>query len=100
MEFASTVVIDPDHPALPGHFPGHPIVPGVVLLDLALLAISRALPLPKAPARLTQAKFLAPVGPGAELRITHSAAIAGNVRFDIHCGETLVATGSFALETA
>ena len=25
--------IPADHPALPGHFPGQPIVPGVVVLD-------------------------------------------------------------------
>lgn len=100
MEFATRVRIDADHPALPGHFPGQPIVPGVVLLDLALLAISRALNLSKTPARLTQAKFLAPVGPGAELQITHTAASGGNVRFEIHCGETRVATGSVALEAA
>ncbi|MBS1142561.1 MAG: hypothetical protein H6R13_4014, partial [Proteobacteria bacterium] len=26
-----------DHPALTGHFPGRPIMPGVVLLDQAIL---------------------------------------------------------------
>ena len=28
-----------DHPSLPGHFPGRPIVPGVVMLERVLEAI-------------------------------------------------------------
>jgi 3-hydroxymyristoyl/3-hydroxydecanoyl-(acyl carrier protein) dehydratase len=28
-----TIAIPATHPALPGHFPGNPIVPGVVLLE-------------------------------------------------------------------
>ena len=31
-----------DHPSLPGHFPGRPVVPGVVLLDRVLAAIEAA----------------------------------------------------------
>jgi len=34
-----TFVIRSDHPALPGHFPGHPVVPGVVLLDRVLQGV-------------------------------------------------------------
>jgi 3-hydroxyacyl-[acyl-carrier-protein] dehydratase len=30
-----------DHPCLPGHFPGHPIVPGVLVLDHVLEALRR-----------------------------------------------------------
>ena len=33
-----------DHPAFAGHFPGTPILPGVVLLDTALQAIASANP--------------------------------------------------------
>ena len=36
--------INADHPALPGHFPGNPIVPGVVILDYILAAVTAALP--------------------------------------------------------
>ena len=64
MEF----VIGHDHPSLPGHFPGRPVVPGVVVLDRVLAALERAHgPLP--PLRLPQAKFLQPLLPGEAARI-------------------------------
>ena len=43
------------HPALPGHFPGRPIVPGVLLLDQVLTHVSTALNRPVA--TLQQVKF-------------------------------------------
>lgn len=34
--------VSADHPSLPGHFPQHPIVPGVLLLDHVLSNLQRA----------------------------------------------------------
>lgn len=58
------VCIEAGHPALPGHFPGQPVVPGVVLLDrvAALLERHGAGTL----AAIGQVKFLAPLLPGQE----------------------------------
>ena len=53
-----------DHPALPGHFPGRPIVPGVLLLDAVLQALRDAGA--GLPTRLLRAKFAAPVMPGLD----------------------------------
>ncbi|MGS0648467.1 AMP-binding protein [Komagataeibacter melomenusus] len=56
-----------DHPALAGHFPGNPIVPGAVVLSevFGLMGVE--------PARLEQIKFLRPVRPGDTVRVTHTA---------------------------
>lgn len=53
--------IDADHPALPGHFPGRPVVPGVVLLDRVAEAIEREFG--ARVAALPQVKFMAPLLP-------------------------------------
>lgn len=53
-----------DHPAFAGHFPGHPIVPGVVLLDEAVLALAAAQGLQIDQIDVSVAKFLRPVTPG------------------------------------
>lgn len=51
-----------DHPSLPGHFPGRPVVPGVVVLDHVLDAI-QALHGPLGNVRLPQVKFMQPLLP-------------------------------------
>ena len=39
MESERIVTIGTDHPSLAGHFPGHPVVPGVVMLGEIMNAI-------------------------------------------------------------
>ena len=61
-------VIPPDHPSLPGHFPGRPLVPGVVLLD-RVIAVIEAQYGALGPLRLPQVKFVQPLLPGESARI-------------------------------
>lgn len=54
--------IPADHPSLPGHFPGRPVVPGVLVLRrvfAAIEAVHGPLPAP----RLPQVKFVRPLLP-------------------------------------
>ncbi|WP_043288673.1 AMP-binding protein [Paraburkholderia oxyphila] len=85
-----------DHPALPGHFPGHPVVPGVVLLDHAIDAIGAALNRPLQAWRLSAAKFLSPVKPGEALDLAFDAAASGAIRFTVRAGERDVASGTLS----
>ncbi|MDP2369843.1 3-hydroxyacyl-ACP dehydratase [Rhodoferax sp.] len=79
-----------DHPAFSGHFPGRPIVPGVLLLDTAVGHVESATGLTAS--GLASAKFLSPALPGEALWLDFE--VDGCVvRFDIRCGQHLVATG-------
>jgi 3-hydroxymyristoyl/3-hydroxydecanoyl-(acyl carrier protein) dehydratase len=69
MTLAGRFTIGPDHPCLPGHFPGRPVVPGVVLLDEVLAAILAVRPGYRA-AGLPSVKFTRPVLPGKEVEIS------------------------------
>jgi 3-hydroxymyristoyl/3-hydroxydecanoyl-(acyl carrier protein) dehydratase len=84
-------VIDPDHPSLPGHFPGRPLVPGVVLLDRVVAAIEAAHG-PLGPLRLPQVKFMQPLLPGEEACIQLEGD-APRWRFRVLRGDTLLASG-------
>jgi 3-hydroxyacyl-[acyl-carrier-protein] dehydratase len=82
--------IDADHPCLPGHFPGQPLVPGVVLLEQVACAV-RAL-CDQRLTRVAEVKFLAPLYPGedAELRLYGRSS---PWRFEISRGATVLAKG-------
>lgn len=92
--------IRPDHPAFAGHFPGHPIVPGVVLLDEALQAIARTAGLSLDTCELRSVKFLHPLAPGVAVVLLSEVQAHGLIRFDILAGECKIATGMVLLGQA
>jgi 3-hydroxymyristoyl/3-hydroxydecanoyl-(acyl carrier protein) dehydratase len=93
--FRRSFCIAAEHPCLPGHFPGNPLVPGVVLLEQVAdgLRAWRGQRL----ARVVEAKFVAPLLPGetAELSLHERAA---RVHFEIHRGATLLARGTLGTD--
>src|SRR5450759_5271056 len=83
-----------DHPAFAGHFPGTPILPGVVLLDLALQIIAASSGIALDLCEISSLKFLSPARPGDELLIQHSVLASGTIRFDIVADRRKIASGS------
>lgn len=83
-----------DHPAFAGHFPGTPILPGVLLLDTVLHAITAASGMALDICAISSVKFLSPASPGDELEIRHSISASGTIRFDVVAGMRRIASGS------
>jgi 3-hydroxyacyl-[acyl-carrier-protein] dehydratase len=95
MRSETTLHIVPDHPAFAGHFPGTPIVPGVVLLDAAIHAASQSIGAAES-CQVGSAKFLSAVGPGETLTISIAPTASGAAQFEIASGDRKVATGTLS----
>ena len=85
-----------DHPAYAGHFPGRPILPGVVILGEVLDAVAGATGRAAHRWTIANAKFRNPVVPGTVLTLVHERTARGDVRFDVLAGTTVVASGVLA----
>ena len=84
MTFEAHRAISTDHPSLPGHFPGAPLVPGVVILDEVLAALLEW----RKDCLLTAirtVKFLVPLKPEQTFTICFSASDEGGGEVNFSC---------------
>jgi len=86
------------HPALPGHFPGHPVVPGVVLLDAVVAALPDHIGGPVQVTGFPNIKFLAPLLPEREFGVSLMVKRPGQSVFDVLADGAKLASGTVAYE--
>lgn len=91
---ATALCIPHDHPSLAGHFPGQPVVPGVLLLDRIVAAAEAWLGTAVTLQSLPQVKFIAPLLPGqqAQLELKRNGT---EFRFILQRDDTIIAQGTF-----
>jgi len=86
-----------NHPALAGHFPGAPVVPGVLLLAESLQQLEAQVGYALACRRLERAKFLRPVAPGETVSVRLDLDDTGKASLDLYVGDLLVAQAALLL---
>ena len=94
---ARECAVPADHPSLPGHFPGHPIVPGVLLLaQVESVLRERGLRV----IACTRVKFLAPVPPVQRYVLDISLDDPEAVTFTMKLPGGLAVSGTMRCEAA
>ena len=86
--------IPSSHPALPDHFPGHPIVPGVVIMSEVWDSVVTVAGRPLHCTGWPQVKFLAPLRPEEQFAIEVAITGPETARFSCTGNNGLLAQGS------
>ena len=97
IEASSGFSISHDHPALEGHFPGQPVVPGVVILDHIITAVS-ALQAHDRVTSIGQAKFHQPLSLNRQCQIELSSRADNRLGFRCIQAGTLICSGELQVE--
>jgi 3-hydroxymyristoyl/3-hydroxydecanoyl-(acyl carrier protein) dehydratase len=77
------VEIPVDHPCFPGHFPGQPILPGVLLLQRVMALAQTSLVSPIDECTMHNIKFSASVAPGDVLDVQLTGTPSNEYRFTV-----------------
>ncbi len=93
-----TITIPADHPSLPGHFPGRPVVPGAVILAEVVHAATQALGGGTRIAGFPSVKFMDPMLPEQRCELTLTDHGAGTAAFELTHNTRRVASGNLRYE--
>jgi 3-hydroxymyristoyl/3-hydroxydecanoyl-(acyl carrier protein) dehydratase/uncharacterized membrane protein len=91
-DLPGTLRVPSNHPVLAGHFPGRPLVPGVMLLEWTLREAAHRLGRNTSQLRIRECKFVEPLLPGEEAELRF-ASDTRRCSFQILRGSAILATG-------
>lgn len=92
MEYTSECVIDENHPSLPGHFPGNPIVPGVVIIDEVIAVVGKWQPQAVIEG-FNSVKFIQPLLPNEHFVVELNQTKSNRIKFECKKTQQVFASG-------
>lgn len=92
----NSFMIPATHPGLDGHFPGHPIVPGVVILDRVVNGLISQLQGASLDG-INHVKFMRPLFSNAVVLVTYQSKSETVYRFSCECNSTVIVSGQIQL---
>lgn len=96
MKIEKDILVSENHPSMAGHFPGHPVVPGVVLID-EVVSLVQSARLDLALKGIRHIKFLKPLLPDRVCHISVDIKSHDNAVFICNTEEHIIARGRLVL---
>ena len=90
----SEFCVNYDHPAVQGHFPGNPIVPGALILEYVMQSVLDHLPDNVVVSGFSSVKYLLPVLPGQVLQVELFEPDNPKIEFKVMVDKHVAVTGS------